>query len=324
MKTTTLFAIVLVMTLFTFLSVADTPTEAAPTPFNNLTCPVSGEAAKTAYIGVYDGKAFRFCSEEDRDAFLADPDAYRENLPNKGEIVDLANTVCPVSGEPATSDAIVIDGTRVHVSSRQSLLALRRFPTQYLARAKRIVHMTEEEIAEEFRPRVQYNNRFCIVTGEPAVRTIVAEHNDIIYRFSTQDARAAFTADPEKYLAALPNNGQIIDMDNDFCPDDGGPIDKTLFTIVDGHKIYAGCRGCLASVERDPDKYIPRVKMIAALTPEERVEQFGDEGCDGTGCGDDHDDHDDHDHSDDAECGTPAACATCPSATATGGCSVEN
>jgi hypothetical protein len=41
-----------------------------------------------------------------------------------------------------------------------------------------------------------------------------------------------------------------------ICPVLGGEIDKKLYVDVKGKRIYVCCRGCLALIKADPDKYI--------------------------------------------------------------------
>jgi len=281
-------------------------------PFNNLTCPVSGQPAKTAHMGAYNGVVYRFCSAEHIAAFQKDPQRYLTNLPNNGAIVDMQNEVCPVTGQPAGKDTfIVIDGTKVHAKCAASMNLLRRFPAQYLARAKRIQTMTPKQLKKEFTPVVRFNNTLCPVTGEPALPNLLAVHSNIVYRFSSVEARAAFTNAPAQYLKKLPNNGQIVEMGNDFCPDAGDQVDKKLSATVDGYKIYAGCGGCVAKIYKNPQMYIERVKKLMAMTPEARAEFFKQEG----GC------KEDACPSSSGSTAAKSGCAGCPNATAEGGCS---
>lgn len=292
-----------------------------PVAFNNLVCPVSGKPAKTAHMGAYNGVVYRFCCAEHVAEFQKNPQRYLTNLPNNGVIVDLHNEICPVTGQPAGKDTyIVINGTKVHAKCAASMNLLRRFPAQYLERAKRIQGMTPEQLKKEFTPVTRFNNRLCPVTGKPANERILAVYSNIVYRFSSAEARAAFTNAPLQYLKNLPNNGQIVDMGNDFCPDAGDPVSKKLFAIVDGHKIYAGCANCVRHIYAEPEKYIARVKELMAMTPEARAEFFAAQGgCSGDDCP--------------SKSGAAAAhgcssssgaaksgCAGCPNATGAGGC----
>jgi len=276
--------------------------------FNNLICPVSGAPAKTANMGVYNDVVYRFCCPEHITAFQKNPQLYLTNLPNNGVIVDLANEICPVSGQPAQkTQFIVIDGYKVHAKCAATSAALRRFPAPYLAKAKRIQGMTPEQLKKEFVPMVAYNNATCPVTGQQADMRFRASHSNIIYKFSSLEACYAFTNAPAKYLSKLANNGQITDMGNEFCPDAGDKVDKKMSVVVEGQRIYVGCKGCAMNVMKDPQGYITRVKKLMAMTPEERKADFAKRGpCKNSTC-----------PSKTGAAEKPAAasaCATCPNA----------
>lgn len=290
-------------------------------PFNNLTCPVSGQPAKTAHMGVYNGVVYRFCCAEHVAEFQKKPQRYLTNLPNNGVIIDLQNEICPVTGQPAGKDTyIVINGTRVHAKCAASMNLLRRFPAQYLERAKRIQGMTPEQLKKEFTPVTRFNNRLCPVTGQPAHERILAVHSNIVYRFSSIEARAAFTNAPLQYLNNLPNNGQIVDMGNDFCPDAGDPVSKKLFAIVDGYKIYAGCATCVRHIYAEPERYIARVKELMAMAPGARAKFFAAQGgCSGDDCPSTSDAAAAHGCSSSSGA-AKSGCAGCPNATGEGGC----
>ena len=41
-----------------------------------------------------------------------------------------------------------------------------------------------------------------------------------------------------------------------LCPVIGGEIDKNIYIDIKGKRIYVCCKGCLAAIKADPDKYI--------------------------------------------------------------------
>jgi|GEM_PF-1870677 len=276
--------------------------------FNNLVCPVSGAPAKTAHMGAYNGVIYRFCCAEHIAEFQKNPQRYVTNLPNQGVIVDLANEICPVSGQPAQKAVfVVINGYKVHAKCAGSSAMLRRFPAPYLAKARRIQGMTPEQLKKEFAPLVSYNNALCLVTGKPADMRFRASHSNIVYKFSSLEACYAFTNAPMTYLSKLPNKGQITDMGNEFCPDAGDQVDKKLSVVVEGTRIYVGCKGCAMKVMKDPQGYLTRVKKLMAMTPEERKADFAKKGpCKSSTC---------PSKAGGAEkAAASSACATCPNA----------
>ena len=51
------------------------------------------------------------------------------------------------------------------------------------------------------------------------------------------------------------------------CPVMGGKVDHSLPVEVKGQRIYVCCKGCVAQVKADPDKYIAKLKA-EGVTPE--------------------------------------------------------
>ena len=51
------------------------------------------------------------------------------------------------------------------------------------------------------------------------------------------------------------------------CPVMGGKIDKNLYVDVEGKRIYVCCGGCVATVKKDPAKYVKEMEA-AGITLE--------------------------------------------------------
>ena len=45
-----------------------------------------------------------------------------------------------------------------------------------------------------------------------------------------------------------------------ICPVMGGKIDKNQYTDVKGKRIYVCCKGCINTINADPDKYIKKLE----------------------------------------------------------------
>ena len=45
-----------------------------------------------------------------------------------------------------------------------------------------------------------------------------------------------------------------------LCPVTGEKIDKSLYADVKGYRVYVCCKGCIAKVKADPDKYLAKIK----------------------------------------------------------------
>jgi len=44
------------------------------------------------------------------------------------------------------------------------------------------------------------------------------------------------------------------------CPVMGGKINKAVHADVGGKRVYLCCRGCIRTVQKDPDKYLEKLK----------------------------------------------------------------
>lgn len=44
------------------------------------------------------------------------------------------------------------------------------------------------------------------------------------------------------------------------CPVMGGKINKDLYVDVKGKRIYICCKGCIKTIEENPDKYIKKLE----------------------------------------------------------------
>ena len=135
----------------------------------------------------------------------------------------------------------------------------------------------------------QFRNFTCPVTGEPAVPSIQAAHNGIVYCFATEEARDTFLAAPEDYLDKLPNKGGISDLRNEFCPVTGTAAQKSYFGVVNGQKIHTKCAATRAMLLRAPQHYYDEAQANLDLTEKEikakykKVPRYNNRTCPVTG-----------------------------------------
>jgi YHS domain-containing protein len=47
------------------------------------------------------------------------------------------------------------------------------------------------------------------------------------------------------------------------CPVTGGPINKDIFTVYEGKKVYFCCEGCKRAFDKNPEKYIGKLPQFA-------------------------------------------------------------
>lgn len=107
---------------------------------------------------------------------------------------------------------------------------------------------------------VDFHNLTCPVSGHPASQDYVAMYNNVQYHFCSPADADAFTAAPEQYLVELPNNGQVIDLQNTVCPVmDGGAAVAGEEVIYNGQKVHFCCGGCQGEFMKDPEKYLQKI-----------------------------------------------------------------
>jgi YHS domain-containing protein len=47
------------------------------------------------------------------------------------------------------------------------------------------------------------------------------------------------------------------------CPITGGPIDKNIYTVYQGKKVYFCCEGCKRAFEKNPQKYLDKLPQFS-------------------------------------------------------------
>lgn len=47
------------------------------------------------------------------------------------------------------------------------------------------------------------------------------------------------------------------------CPITGGPIDKNIYTVYQGKKVYFCCEGCKRTFEKNPQKYLGKLPQFS-------------------------------------------------------------
>ncbi len=50
-----------------------------------------------------------------------------------------------------------------------------------------------------------------------------------------------------------------------LCPVMGGKIDSTIYTDIQGQRVYLCCAGCIKPMKKDPDKYFKKAAAQSAL-----------------------------------------------------------
>ncbi len=69
------------------------------------------------------------------------------------------------------------------------------------------------------------------------------------------------------YRANTPIQEQAQGQPQTKCPVLGGNIDKSLYADYKGYRIYFCCKGCDAEFNKNPEKYLEKLKA-EGITPE--------------------------------------------------------
>ena len=85
-------------------------------------------------------------------------------------------------------------------------------------------------------------------------------YKNIRYELCCGGCEKAFPKNPDKYLSKLPNNGKIVVLDNTVCPVMGGKVNKKIYAVHNGTKVYFCCPGCISTFEKDPEKYLKKLR----------------------------------------------------------------
>lgn len=124
----------------------------------------------------------------------------------------------------------------------------------------------------------KFNNPTCPIMDSKINGKNFVIHNGVRYELCCKGCEKAFPKNPDKFLAKLPNNGKIVEGTNTKCPVMGGAVNKKVFTVYNGTKIYLCCPGCDKTFDKDPEKYLAKIKPSAdsgegksAKTPKEPV-----------------------------------------------------
>ena len=81
-----------------------------------------------------------------------------------------------------------------------------------------------------------------------------------LYGCKKEEPVTTIPAASEVAQAATDANAVI---EQKICPVEGGPINKSLFTVYKGKKVYFCCAGCKPEFEKNPEKYIGKLPQFS-------------------------------------------------------------
>ncbi|MBW7998179.1 MAG: hypothetical protein FVQ81_16740 [Candidatus Glassbacteria bacterium] len=103
----------------------------------------------------------------------------------------------------------------------------------------------------------------CPLSSKQIDKEIYADHDGKRVYFCCADCKAAFEKDPAKIISKLEAQGvklETVSKMQTECPVMGGDIDKLLYSVHDGKKVYFCCPMCRPKFEIVPAKYIKKME----------------------------------------------------------------
>lgn len=194
-KTIALCSIVAVAVgLFAASAQADKKEEGKKKEFS-ATCPVSGKPALEDKKVKHAGKNVYFCCPGCPGAFKKDPKKFANQVNVQWlETAQITQVGCPFSGRPLAEDATVALGkTKVAFCCPNCQGKAQDTPAEELAAL----------VFKDFDKGFTLQTK-CPVSGKPIVAAQVVKHDDKNVYFCCPGCPGAFKADPDKFLAKLP------------------------------------------------------------------------------------------------------------------------
>ncbi|MCC6493914.1 MAG: YHS domain-containing protein [Pirellulales bacterium] len=170
------------------------------------TCPVSGGPATEENSVEYRGKKVYFCCEKCPKAFAQDPKKFKNNvLLQLLETAQMVQVGCPLSGGPTDEE------TAVEVGHAKVAFCCEKCQGKFKqASDEEKLKLLFANLTKAFTLQSE-----CPVSGKPINPKAFVEHDGKKVYFCCEGCPKAFTADPEKYLAKLPQFQDDDEQDAD-------------------------------------------------------------------------------------------------------------
>lgn len=68
---------------------------------------------------------------------------------------------------------------------------------------------------------------------------------------------------PPPPLATETNSTAKAEIEQTICPVMSSPIDKNVFVVYQGKKVYFCCTNCKAEFEKNPEKYLSKLPQFS-------------------------------------------------------------
>ncbi|MHC4461770.1 MAG: YHS domain-containing protein [Planctomycetota bacterium] len=112
----------------------------------------------------------------------------------------------------------------------------------------------------------------CPVVGGAINKDVFAVYKGKKVYFCCAGCIGGFKANPEKYLNKLPQfkeakpakKAKVVSVGTEqkVCPIMGGSINKAVFTVYKGKKVYFCCPGCKPEFEKNPETFMTKLPQF--------------------------------------------------------------
>jgi len=208
----------------------------------------------------------------------------------EAEDAAVPQSICPVMGKAIKRDLYAdVKGKRVYVCCPGCIKLVQKKPDKYIG------ILEDEGVVLEKTPKPQ---TVCPVMGGAVNKEMYADVKGRRIYVCCPGCIPTIEKNPEKYIKKLEDDGVVLDRitkPQTMCPVMGSPVKKDLYADVDGKRIYVCCRGCIGLIQKNPGKYLNKLKKGGVEVEAIPGADDGHEGHD-HGSHEGHDDHEGHDH----------------------------
>lgn len=103
----------------------------------------------------------------------------------------------------------------------------------------------------------------CPISGKPISRDVYVDHDGKRIYLCCPACKEKAEADAAGIIQRLESENiklETVPKKQTLCPVMGGEIDKNLYSIYEGNKVYFCCAMCKPKFEAEPAKYIQQMK----------------------------------------------------------------
>ena len=103
----------------------------------------------------------------------------------------------------------------------------------------------------------------CPVMGGEVSKDFYADYNGKRVYFCCDHCVEEFKKNPEKYMQQMKEKGVELEdapAAQENCPVSGKPINKEVYSDIDGKRVYFCCDMCKSTFEKEPEKYLNKMR----------------------------------------------------------------